>query len=217
MLRGAQGGGPTVRRPTKSRLPGLRAPDTSSSDDSDSDACSDRPATCPTPNSPASAPNSPSTALMIDLGTSSAPETGRKGPKIQKGSVVAKLRRTFSADYPRAVAAAIPRPGSLAIRPTASTPAADLPAMLWSHLTASVDDISAEAATANRWAPHIAREARARLGAMSYHHNSIFEELRRLMPAQLNETNARAFGARMQQFINDHGHRPRPTAGDYAE
>jgi len=127
---------------------------------------------------------------------------------------MAKLRRAFSADYPRATAAAIPRPNTLVIRPTASTPAADLSAMLWSHPTASVDDISAEAALANRWAPHTAREARVRLGAMSYHHNTIFKELRRLLPAQLDKTNALTFGVHVQQFISEYGHQPRPATRD---
>jgi len=43
---------------------------------------------------------------------------------------------------------------------------ADLYAMLCSHPMASVDDISAESAVANHWALHMAREARAHLGAM---------------------------------------------------
>ena len=60
----------------------------------------------------------------------------------------------------------------------------------------------------NRWAPHTSSEARVRLGAMAYHHNTIVVELRRLLPAQLDETNAFDFIVRVQQFISQYGHRP---------
>ena len=86
--------------------------------------------------------------------------------------------------------------------------------MLWNFPGAPVDQVSSDAALANRWSPSVAREARGRLGAMAYHERRIFDEFRRLLPPTLDANSGITLGLRMRELIDKQGNRPGPDPGD---
>ena len=106
--------------------------------------------------------------------------------RTKPAPVLAKYRRKVSEERHYGTIAPVPRPQTLAMRPVALTPAADLSSMLWNFPGAPVDQVASEATLANRWSPSVAREARGSLGVMAYHERRIFEELRRLLPPVLD-------------------------------
>jgi len=69
------------------------------------------------------------------------------------------------------------------------------------HPEAPLNLITEEAATDNRWAPNVAREARGRLGAMAFHETMLMDEIRRLLPAELNATTGVTLGLRLQNSV----------------
>jgi len=49
---------------------------------------------------------------------------------------------------------------------------------------------------------------------MAFHERRIFEELRRLLPVELNSNSGIMLGLRLHELVDKHGQRPGPDPGD---